>query len=68
MYCDFMLRNVRVNIGGGGVLAVHMKNLKNGAFAWLWENPPLVSNAATLVVRGNISPAINIALSESDRN
>jgi len=68
MYCDFMLRNVRVNIGGvGGVLAVYMKNLENGAFAWLWENPPLVGNETTFVVSRNILPAINIGLSESDR-
>jgi len=40
-----------------------MKNLKNGAFAWLWENPPLVGNETTLEVRVNISPAINIAMS-----
>ena len=40
--------------GGVGVLAVYVKNLKNRAFAWLWENPPLVGNAATLAVSGNI--------------
>ena len=39
---------------GRGVLAVYAKKLKSGAFALLWENPPLVRNAATLVVYGNI--------------
>jgi len=27
--------------------AVFGKYLKSGAFAWIWENPPLVENAAT---------------------
>ena len=46
------------------MLAVYMKSLENGAFAWLWENPPLVGNETTLVVSRNNLPVINIALSE----
>jgi len=30
-----------------GDFAVFGKFLKNGAFAWIWEKPPLVENAAT---------------------
>jgi hypothetical protein len=46
-----------------GGFAVFGKHLKSGALAWLWENSPLVGNAATLVVRGNNSLTVNIALS-----
>ena len=57
--CDFTLWSVRANIGGrGGVPAVFGKSLKSGAFAWLWENPPLVGNAANFVMGGNISLTI----------
>jgi hypothetical protein len=45
--------------------AICGKRLKSGAIIWIWENPPLVGNAAPLVVRGNISLTINIALSET---
>jgi len=38
--------------------------VKSGAFAWLWETPPFVGNTATLVVHGNISLNISIALGE----
>jgi hypothetical protein len=38
--------------------------VKCGALAWLWETSPFMGNAATLVVRGNISLNISIALSE----
>jgi len=38
----------------GGGLAVYVKSIKSGAFAWLLEDPPLVGNASTLLVRGNI--------------
>jgi hypothetical protein len=40
------------------VPAVFGKSLKSGAFARLLENPPLVGNAANLVMRGNISLTI----------
>jgi len=33
---EFTLLSVRANFGEGGVLAVYVKNLKSGAFAWLW--------------------------------
>jgi hypothetical protein len=49
---------------GEGV-AVLGNSLKSGVVAWLWENPPFVRYAATLVVRGNISLTINIALSDT---
>jgi len=43
MYCDFTLRRVRVNIGWGAWgLAVYVKKLKSGAFAWLWETHRLL--------------------------
>ena len=51
-----------LTLGGFVVLG---KSLKSGVIAWLWENPLFVGNAAALVVRGNISLAINIALSET---
>ena len=38
--------------------------VKSVAFTLLWETPPFMGNAATLVVRGNISLTVNIALSE----
>jgi len=38
--------------------------LKSGAFAWLLENATFLGSAANLVVQGNISLTINIALSE----
>ena len=47
--CDFTLWSVRANMAN---------NLKSGAFARLLENPPLVGNAANLVMRGNISLTI----------
>jgi hypothetical protein len=38
--------------------------VKSGALAWLWETSPFMGNAATLVVRGNISLNISVAFSE----
>jgi len=58
MYCDFTLRSV----GEGGACSLYEEHLI-GAFLWLLENPPLLGNAATLAVRGNISPVINITMS-----
>ena len=59
--CDVILRGVRANMGG---LAVFGKSLESDVIAWLWENSLLVGNAATLVVQGNISLTIIIALSK----
>jgi len=36
----------------------------SGVISWLWETPQLLGNAATLVLRGNISLTINILFSE----
>jgi hypothetical protein len=47
-----------------GGFAVLVRRLKSGAFAWIWENAPLVGNAATLVLQGNIALTIYIAFSE----
>ena len=44
--------------------AILGKRIIIGATAWIWDPPPLVGNAATLVVRGNFSMSINITLSE----
>jgi hypothetical protein len=41
------------------------KRLKSGAIIWKWENEPFVGNAASLVLTGNISLTINIALSDT---
>jgi hypothetical protein len=41
------------------------KILKSSVIACLWENPRFMGNAASLVVRGNNSLTINIALSET---
>ena len=48
----------------GGVWSF-WKRLNSGAFASLWENRPLVGNAATLVVCRNVCLTIIFALSES---
>ena len=53
--------SVRAIIGGFRRI---LKRLKSGAFSCKLENAPLMGNAATLVVRGNVSLTINIALSE----
>jgi hypothetical protein len=46
-----------------GFSAVFEKIFKSGAITWIWENPTVCGNAATLVVRGNVSLTINIVLS-----
>jgi len=62
--------NVRVTIYCGAFLltlwgfAVWGNYVKSGAFAFLWETPPFMGNAATLVARENILLNISVALSE----
>jgi hypothetical protein len=59
--CDLILRSVCADIG---VFAVFGKLLKNCAITRIKGKSPLGGNAAKLVVHGNISLTINIALNE----
>jgi hypothetical protein len=59
--CDVILRSVRVNFGG---FRCFWKHFNSGAFAWIWENSPLVGNVAPLVECENITLTVSIAHGE----
>jgi len=68
---EYEAGNVRVTLYLGAFvltlagLAVFGKYLKSDAFAWVWENPSFLGNAATLVGSGNNSLIIIMALIET---
>jgi len=50
------------------VFAVFGKRRKTGAIPCIWENPPVMGNAATWLGCGNICLTVNIVLSKTVPN